>query len=151
MVDIHRNWDHYNFRTCFLVGYQGISARGKSMKIFDLARLAVRNLKGRWAVLPTIAFAVATFCLCFSGAILTTVQEEKSQPYELILSAQGSAGVTDSTIADILKIPDVKAATSILQIPVAIQTGEYTAQLTLTGMDTGFLGRRLYSGQHVPR
>ncbi len=110
------------------------------MKIFDLIRLAVRNLKGRWAVLPVIGFAVAAFCLCFSGAISTTVQEEKSQPYELVLSAQGSVGVTDSTIADILKIADVKAATSILQVPVAIQAGEYTAQLTLTGVDAGYPG-----------
>lgn len=109
------------------------------MKIFDLTRLAVRNLKGRWAVLPVIGFAVAAFCLCFAGAILTTVQEEKAQPYELLLLAQDNAGITDSTIADILKIPDVKAATSILQVPVMVQTGEYTAQFTLTGMDAGYL------------
>lgn len=120
------------------------------MKIFDLTRLAIRNLKGRWAVLPVIGFAVAAFCLCFSGAILTTVQEEKSHPYELVLSVQGSAGVTDSTIADILKIADVKAATSILQVPVAIQTGEYTAQLTLTGVDAGYPGGVYTQGSMFP-
>jgi hypothetical protein len=67
------------------------------------------------------------------------VQAEKEQPYELILSAQGNTGITDSTIADILKIPDVKAVTLILQVPVAIRTGKYDAQLTLIGMDTGYL------------
>lgn len=108
------------------------------MNMFDLTRLAFRNLKGRWAVLPVAGFAVAAFCLCFAGAILTTVQEEKAQPYELMLSAQGSAGITDSVIADILKIPDAKAATSVLQIPVTIQTGKYIAQLTLTGMDANY-------------
>ncbi len=109
------------------------------MKIFDLTRLAVRNLKGRWAVLPVIGFAIAAFCLCFAGAILTSVQEEKAQPYELVLSAQGNTSITDSTIADILKIPDVKAATPILEVPVTAQTGKYAAQLTFTGMDAGYL------------
>ncbi len=116
------------------------------MKTFDLARLALKNIKGLWAVLPVIGFAIAAFCLCFAGAILTAVSEEKAQPYELILSAQGTSGITDNRIADILKIPDVKAATGIMQIPVTVRTGKHQAQLTLTGLDGSYINRQLTRG-----
>ncbi len=120
------------------------------MKISDLIMLAVKNLKGRWVVLPFIGFTIAAFCLCFAGAILTTVQGEKAQPYELVLSAQGNANITDSTIADILKISDVKSATPILQVPVTIKTGKYAAQLTLAGMDAGYLDGVYAQGSVFP-
>lgn len=120
------------------------------MRIFDLTKLALKNLKGRWAVLPVIGFTIAAFCLCFAGAILTTVQEEKAQPYELVLSAQGSVAFTESVVADIRKIPDVKAATSILQVPVTVQTGKYAAQLTLTGVDAGYLDSVYAQGSVFP-
>lgn len=120
------------------------------MKTSDITRLAFRNLKGRWVVLPIIGFAIAAFCFCFAGAILTTVQKEKAQPYELILSAQGNASITDSVIADILKISDVKAATPILQVPVTIKTGKYVAQLTLTGMKAEYLDVAYAQGSVFP-
>ena len=120
------------------------------MKISDLVMLAVKNLKGRWVALPFIGYTIAAFCLCFAGAIMTTVQGEKAQPYELVLSAQGNANITDSTIADILKISDVKSATPILQLPVTIRTGKYTAQLTLTGMNAGYLDGVYAQGSVFP-
>jgi ABC-type lipoprotein release transport system permease subunit len=108
------------------------------MRIFDLTRLAVKSMKGRWSALSFLGMAVSAFCLCFAGAIVTTVQDEKAQPYELIVSAMGSADIGESAVAELLKIPDVKAATPILQAPVTIKTGNYAAQLTLTGLDAGY-------------
>lgn len=109
------------------------------MKSFDLIKLAAKTLKCRWAVLPAVGFAIASFCLCFAGAILTTVRQEKAQPYELVLAAQSGTRITDGVMAEILNIPDVITATSILQIPVTVKTGKYSAQLTLTGMDADYL------------
>ena len=121
------------------------------MKIFDLIRLALKNAKGFWVVLPVMGFAIASFCLCFAGAIWITVADEKAQPYELILSAQDKAGITDNKIANILEIPDVKAAAGILQIPVTIQTGKYKAALTLTGIDSSYMDGQLSQGSLFPK
>jgi len=120
------------------------------MRIVDLTRLAFKTFKGGRTALFAGGIAAAAFCLCAAGGIWTTVQEEKAQPYELVLSAQGSAGITDSMIADILNLQDVKAATPILQIPVAIQTGKYTAQLTLTGVDASYLDGAYTQGGAFP-
>jgi len=69
------------------------------MRIFDLARIAIKSLT-RWAVLPAAAAAIGVFCMCVAGTALAVVQQEKSQPYELSFSSQDS----DITEHDIAKI-----------------------------------------------
>ncbi len=108
------------------------------MRISDLLWMALKNLKARFMVLPVAAIAISTFCLCFAGAVLTSVQQEKGVPCELeVLS--GSEQLLESTLAGIAAIPDVTAVTPVLQVPVSLKTGGYTAQLTLTGMDASYL------------
>lgn len=119
------------------------------MRISDLTRLAFKNLKGSWVVLPAVGFAIAAFCLCFAGAILTMVQEEKAQPYEIIISAQGTP-LSDKDVADITKIADVTAASPVLQIPMSVSTGEYTAQLTLMGINNTYLKEGFSQGSTYP-
>jgi hypothetical protein len=109
------------------------------MRTSDLFHLAVKTLKGRWAVLPAAGFAIAAFCLCFAGAILSSVQEEKAQPYEIVVSAQEDKVLTDSDVAELSKIEDVLAATAILEAPVIVGSGDSSAALTLTGMDSAFI------------
>ena len=108
------------------------------MRISDLLWMAVKNLKARFVVLPVAAIVISTFCLCFAGAVLVTVQQEKSVPCELEVLSD-TAAVSDSTLAEIADIPDVTAVTPVLQVPVSIETGGYTAQLTLTGMSASYL------------
>ena len=108
------------------------------MWISDLLWMALKNLKARFVVLPVAAIAISTFCLCFAGAVLVTVQQEKSVPSELEVLA-GTEQLSDSTLAGIAAVPDVTAVTPVLQVPVSIQTGGYTAQLILTGMDASYL------------
>jgi ABC-type antimicrobial peptide transport system permease subunit len=115
-----------------------------------MAYLAWKNLKGSWAVLPAIGFAIAAFCLCFAGAILTVVQEEKAQPYEIIVAAQESKSLTDSNIYEMTKIEDVTAITGILEVPAIVISGEYTAELTLTGMDSQYIGGDYTVGSAYP-
>lgn len=109
------------------------------MKIIDLVRIAAKNLKGKWVVLPVFGIAISTFCLCFAGAILITVQEEKALPYEIIISSEGEQSLSDSAVAEISKITDVTAATAVLQVPVSITADEYTTELTLTGIDSAYI------------
>ena len=120
------------------------------MKISDLIKLALKNLKGRWAALAITGIAVSAFCLCFSGAILSAVQEEKAQPYELILSAEGNAKLTDNTVVEIKKLESVLSATPVLQFPVMVKAGPYVAQLTLTGIDSTYIDVVFKEGAAFP-
>lgn len=115
------------------------------MRISDLLKLAAKTLKGRWAVLPVAGIIIGMFCLCFAGAALTKVQQEKSMPYELNVTS-GVSKLSDSAIAGISKIADVTAATPLLTIPVTIKTGDYSAELTLTGIASGFLNNGFGAG-----
>jgi ABC-type lipoprotein release transport system permease subunit len=119
------------------------------MRIFDLLKLAARALKGTWTVLPALGIAISTFCFCFSGAALMSVNEEKSLPYELNVSF-GSAKLSDNAIAEISEIPGVTAATPVLQVPAILKTGDYSAQLTLTGLDSAYLEGEYKQGGIFP-
>ena len=110
------------------------------MKIADLMGLARKTLRGRWVALPVAGFAIGAFCLCFAGAAFTTVQREKAQPFELIVSAQGNRNIADDTIAKVLDIPGVAAATPVLPVAATVKAGSYSAELTLTGIDGAYLG-----------
>ena len=120
------------------------------MRISDRLHFALKNLKGRWAVLPVIGFAIAAFCFCFSGAILTTMQEEKAKPYELVILSDGSNNISDNDIVEISKLEDVTAATPVLQVPVSISTGDYSAGLSLTGIEASYLEDSFFEGNAFP-
>lgn len=119
------------------------------MRIFDLLRIAAKNLKGRWVVLPVVGIAISTFCFCFAGAVITSISEEKSLPYELNVSS-GAADISDSVIAEIYKISKVTAATPIVHIPVRIEAESNDIQLTLTGIDTSYLDDDIAQGGVFP-
>ena len=108
------------------------------MRTSDRIRLALKSLRGKWAVLPAAGVTIAAFCLCFAGAILMTVQQEKAQPYELIVSAE-DASLSDNDVVELSQTEDVTAATAVLQVPVTMTVGEYVAALTLTGADADYL------------
>lgn len=120
------------------------------MRILDIAKIAFQNLRGKWMVLPVLCTAVSMFCFCFAGTVLTTVEHEKSMPCELNIVSV-SSNITDSTIAQICKIPDVSAVTSILKVPRDIQVDAYSAQLTLIGIDNTYLEEEFSSGGVFPK
>ena len=120
------------------------------MKISDRLGLATKNLKGLWALLPIAGMAIGMFCLCFAGAILTSVSGEKALPCELDVSAKGNAEITDSALVQISEIEDVLDVTPLLQVPVTVETGAYTAELTLTGIEAYYLDEDYAEGSVFP-
>ena len=68
------------------------------MRISNLLWLAAKNLKFRPMVLSALAVAISVFCLCFAGAVLVSVQQEKSLPYELEVTSN-SAEISDSVFS----------------------------------------------------
>lgn len=120
------------------------------MRRFDLLRISLKNLKGRWAVLPALGIAISTFSLCFAGAVQTTVQKEKGQPYVLKVSTKGSEKLKDDTVAKISELPDVIGATPLLQVTAAVKAGVYSANLTLTGVKPSFIKDKFAEGAAFP-
>lgn len=119
------------------------------MRIFDIARIASKTLKGRWAAVPIAAAAISMFCLCYAGAIITTVGEEKSKPYELSV-AGGSGKLTDENIAGVSKLPGVSAVTPAIDVPAKIAIGERSAELVLSGIRASYLSGGLENGVVFP-
>lgn len=116
--------------------------------MFDLIRIATKDIKGLWTVLIAFGMAAAAFCLCFAGAIFVSVSQEEGMPYEL--SVSGNNGLKDADIATISAIPDVKAATLVLQIPVTIKTGDYSAEFMLTGVNSSYINEKFSQGGVFP-
>ncbi len=109
------------------------------MRFRDLLYLSLKCSKSKWAAFMAAFMAAGVFCLCFAGVALITIQQEKSQPFELIVSAENAAGITDTILAGIVGTHGVEAATPIVQMPVKIQMGGYSAELTLTGIKPSYL------------
>jgi hypothetical protein len=120
------------------------------MRISDLIRLTASTLKGRWTVLPAVGFAIAAFCLCFAGAILTSVRQEQSQPYEIVVSAPEGKALTDSDAAALAQLGDVTAATAMLEVPTTVMMGDTDVKLTLTGMDSNYIEGSYAQGGAYP-
>jgi hypothetical protein len=121
------------------------------MRTTELLRLARKTLKGRWAVLPAAGIAIAAFCLCFAGTAILGVHTEKSEPYEIEVSAGEGKSLTDANADAIAQIEDVTAATAVLKVPVILKAGTFQAPLTLTGLDSVYIEERfLYGGVYPP-
>ena len=120
------------------------------MRIFDLIRLAFKVLKGRWVVLPAAGVAISAFCLCYAGAVYTTVQQEKALPFEMVVLAQQTGDLSDAAAVEISQIQDVVAATPVLQAPVSLAAGGYTAELTLTAMLSVYIEDAFANGAVYP-
>jgi len=116
------------------------------MKIFELLRLGTKNTKGRWVVLPVIGIAISAFCLCYAGAIFTTVENERSLPYEIAITNDGAKKVSDSTLAEISKLSDVTSISPLLQVPATVRTGKYAANINLIGIDPSYITDKFATG-----
>ena len=120
------------------------------MRISDLLRIAWKTLRGRWAVLPAMGVAIAAFALCVAGAVLVSVQQEKSQPYELVATSQGGVKLSDSDVLAVSQLENVEAASAVMEVPVKLTAEAHTAELTLTGIDAAYLDKVYAQGGAYP-
>lgn len=111
-------------------------------------RLALAGLRKRWG--PSALFMAAAFCLCFAGAIHVNVQAEQALPCQLFASAAQGKRISDETLAKLRGIPGVTAATTVLEMPLTMTSGKYSAKLTLTGVDGGYLDGAFAQGRLFP-
>ena len=88
--------------------------------------------------------------LAFVFAIYSTVKEEKEQPYELVLTSYANAPITDSNIIEMSDLQGVVAVSPVYFIPVLMETGVYSAKLTLTGIDSNYIAEPFIEGTIYP-
>ncbi len=117
------------------------------MRTSELFKIARKGLWGAGAALPIAGFAVALFCLCFAGAVFFSVRQEKAQPYEIVAYTEQ---FSQEEIAKIAQTENVTAVTPVLEVPVRITVGVYTADLTLTGIDVAYLQGAFSQGSVFP-
>ena len=110
-------------------------------------RMAVRSWR-RAGVLAAIAVAVGTFGLTVSANGYFAVAEEKSAPCELTAMAQS---IDDALVAETEKIEGVVAATPIIDVMATLKIGDYTAELTIQGVEPGYLQDEIAEGEAIPQ
>ena len=108
------------------------------MKWAEACRAAIQNLTLKRAVLPVMGIAAAVMCGYFTVAITNSVQTEKDLPCELSIALANVEKLTDTIAQQLVHIPNVKAVTPVLDIPVDISTGIYNAKMTLTAVDPSY-------------
>ena len=109
------------------------------MRIGDYLALAGQGLRRGYEAAALLFTAAAVTALCFSGAILTTVQAEKAEPCELAVTAPSYLAITEQSVQDFRSIADVVGATGTVDMPVSAACGKYAAGLTLVGIDGDYL------------
>lgn len=133
------------------------------MKTSDLLRFAALYLWRRKtrAILTVTGVIIGTTCIVlmfaiglagyeqFQQSIMTNVDLTQIQINSNGGGAQGvqSSGISDSAIASIKAIKDVKAVSPIIYIPVTVQAGKYKATLQLNGIDPSVLDGKFQEGK----
>ena len=121
------------------------------MKLTDYLAMAGHSLHRSFDTAGTLFTAAAVTVLCFSGAILTTIHDEKAAPCELSVTAPSYLAITEQSIQDFRAIADVMDATGTVEMPVTAVSGKYAASLTLVGIDGDYLHNLVYiTGEPFP-
>ena len=120
------------------------------MRFWDIFMLAFRGLHKGWAAIAVLGIAMSVVCFSFAGADLFSVHSEKAKPCELAVQASDTAKLSDQSVLDILKIPNVTAATGTMEVPVTLSSGKYSAELTLYGIDRNYLQNGFTFGGPFP-
>lgn len=121
------------------------------MKAIDVFKIACKGLRKWWTIVPLIGIAACTVCFSFAGTIGLSVYTQKQHPCELTVMASGKGKITDQTVADLVNISEVQAATAVLSIPITIKAGKYNASLTLFGIDGNYLSEEYTAGGLFPQ
>lgn len=119
------------------------------MKTVDVLRIAARGALGKGGLLPIVGIAACVFCLCFAGAGVANVHQEQALPCELTVAA-GQVGLSSSSSAQLEQIPGVVAVTPTVQFQAKLTAGEYTANLTMTGLRGDYVNQTLREGVLFP-
>lgn len=115
------------------------------MRITNYLTLVGHGLHRGFVTAEVLFTAAAATAMCFSGAVLTTIHSEKTEPCELSVTAPSYLTITEQSIQDFHAIAGVVDATGVVEVPVIAAGGKYTASITLVGIDGEYLNDLVYS------
>ena len=134
-----------------------IGNSSKRMKNRDFYTLALKGW-GPMVITPILFLTLAFYLLISAGTTQYTLQQEKNQPCELIVTGEGlnnknlnldnpgslnGEGLTDTDVAKILEIQDVLAATLIYPVSAHLQMDSLQADVILYGISSDYLKQKL--------
>ena len=113
--------------------------------------LAGHGLRRGYWIAAVLFTAAAVTVMCFSVSFVTTIHDEKKEPFELTVTAPSYLAITEQTIMDFRSIADVVDATGVLEVPATAKSEKYTTDLTLVGIDGDYLyGLNYTEGEPFP-
>ena len=115
------------------------------MRFGDALGIALRTALSKRNAVSVLGIAATVFCLCFAVAGLTQVLQGRAAPCELTVTA-GQAKLTSSSVTQMEQVPGVVAATPLVQIPVRLTSGNYAAELTVTGLRGAYVEQKFREG-----
>lgn len=121
------------------------------MRLGDYLALAGHGTRRGFETAFVLFTAAAVAALCFSGAGLAAIRDEKDEPWELTVTAPGWLALTEQSVLDFQAMDGVTDATGVVEVPVTARTGKYAAGLTLVGLDGDYLEGLVYTeGEPFP-
>ncbi len=121
------------------------------MRLRDYLTLAGHGTHRGYEAASVLFMAASVTALCFSGAIFAAIHSEKAAPCELNVTAPSYLSITEQSVQDFRAIDNVLDATGIVEVPVTVSSGKYSAGLTLVGVDGEYLGDLAYTtGEPFP-
>lgn len=108
------------------------------MRKSDGIRLAAKWAFGTKNILFLTGIAVAVYCSCAGGGLVSGVWQQVSEPYELVAAA-GSKQITEGIVAKAGQIEGVFASTAEIEMQANLTLDGNTAEMPLSGIAPAYL------------
>ncbi len=121
------------------------------MRISDWIGSSFKEPHYGWASFVAAAVAAGTFFSSLAGALEAGVQREEALPCELIVPLAGQEKrLYDGLLEEVFRIPEAEAVSPVIEIPVELKAGIYSAKVALLAIDRAYLSESLLQGQMFP-
>ncbi len=121
------------------------------MRLSDWIGLAFKEPHYGWAAFVAAAMAAGTLFGSLAGAMEAGVQREEALACELIVPLAGQEKkLYDGLLEEVYRIPEVEAVSPVIEIPVELKTGIYSAKVALLAIERAYLSGSLLQGQMFP-
>lgn len=120
------------------------------MKKSDAFRLAAKHAFVRASALLMAGIAVAVYCACAGGGLVSGVTGQANEPYELIASA-GSKQITENVVAQAGQTEGVLASSAEIEFKANLTVNDTVSQLSLDGIDPKYLQGEIADGAIFPQ
>ena len=102
-------------------------------------------------MLFALFMAVFAYCLSYAAAVLGDVNEQKGKPFELVVTAQKSAGISQQELVQIGQLQGVENESAVIRLQATVESGKYKADLFITGIGPEYIDGEYETGGGLPK